>query len=64
MPSVLSSDFQHRPEHRCRRVAESALPGAAFEHEREMQLSAIPRARDQLLQTAARLMRRALFTRA
>jgi zinc protease len=37
------------------------FPGAAFEREREMQLSAIHAQRDQLLQSGGRLMRRALF---
>ncbi len=37
------------------------FPGAAFEREREMQLSAIRAQRDQLLQSGGRQMRRALF---
>jgi zinc protease len=58
---VLSNDFSAGLNIVADVLLDPLFPGAAFEREREMQLSAIRAQRDQLLQSGGRLMRRALF---
>ena len=58
---VLSNDFSAGFNIVADVLLNPLFPGAAFEREREMQLSAIRAQRDQLLQSGGRLMRRALY---
>jgi zinc protease len=58
---VLSDDFSTALNIVADVLLNPLFPGAAFEREREMQLSAIHAQRDQLLQSGGRQMRRALF---
>jgi len=58
---VLSNDFSAGLNIVADVLLNPIFPGAAFEREREMQLSAIRAQRDQLLQSGGRLMRRALY---
>jgi zinc protease len=58
---VLSNDFNAGLNIVADVLLNPLFPGAAFEREREMQLSAIRAQRDQLLQSGGRQMRRALF---
>jgi zinc protease len=58
---VLSNDFSAGLNIVADVLLDPLFPGAAFEREREMQLSAIRAQRDQLLQSGGRLMRRALY---
>ncbi len=58
---VLSNDFSAGLNIVVDVLLDPLFPGAAFEREREMQLSTIRAQRDQLLQSGGRQMRRALF---
>ena len=58
---VLSNDFSAGLNIVADVLLDPLFPGAAFEREREMQLSAIRAQRDQLLQSGGRQMRRALY---
>jgi zinc protease len=58
---VLSGDFAAGLEMVADVVLNPLFPQAEFEREREVQLASIKAQRDQLLQTAGRLMRRGLF---
>jgi zinc protease len=58
---VLSNDFSAGLNIVADVLLNPLFPGAAFDREREMQLSAIRAQRDQLLQSGGRQMRRALF---
>jgi len=58
---VLTDDFSAGLDIVADVLLNSVFPGAAFDREREMQLSAIHAQRDQLLQSGGRQMRRALF---
>jgi zinc protease len=58
---VLSNDFSAGLDIVTDVLLNPLFPGAAFDREREMQLSSIRAQRDQLLQSGGRQMRRALF---
>ena len=58
---VLSGDFPSGLDLVSDVILNPVFPTAAFEREREVQLAAIKAQRDQLLQSAGRLMRRGLF---
>ena len=58
---VLSNDFSAGLNIVADVLLDPLFPAAAFEREREMQLSAIHAQRDQLLQSGSRQMRRALY---
>jgi zinc protease len=61
---VLSGDFTNGIELLTDVLLHSALPAAALEREREVQLAGIRAQRDQLLQSAGLMMRRSLFGQA
>jgi zinc protease len=58
---VMSGDFDAGLDLLADVVLNPVFPKAAFEREREVQLAALLSQRDQLLQSAGKLMRRALF---